>query len=852
LRLKNYILVAAAIIGILSIFYMGYILKSVREQAISTFSSVQMTLSRGAAIGIERYTDRIMKDLRYTARNYPELYKNPQERRKALKMLWDMGEGEYISCSFVNRDGILVATYPPEYSSVEGTDISYQTHIKEIKREHSPTVSDPIKAVQGFQAIIFHNPIFTADSNFEGSIAALIPFETISRKFITAMYKRGIQSILILNQRGVVIEAPDTQMIGKLYKNSHLFQSIADKDKPFLEAALKGASGTAVISDTTGHKFIVACNPIKINKHLWEVFAISSQDIALAPIKKITYYGTGWLVTLLAIYFIISLVIIELYKHISITEERAKIISLLEEEVSARTESLSKMTGFLNNILENSIEYGIISINQEGQIVIWNRGMENITGYSKEDITETRSSAAVSDSRENFQKLWEITNSVSEKHQPWKGEYELVAKSGENLICDITVSNITDSEGKEHGILVLMRNVTQEKRLAKQIKQYTENLERLVAERTMELTESEEKYRALFEKAQTGFFVHTNGIIEAANPAICEMTGVDADTAIGMSIFDFIPYEEDREKVKEGMQKRLSGEPVSTYTIRIRKTTGEFFYGSVSASVISPADKRFLVNVIDVSRDVELENERKRTQEQLWQASKLASIGELAAGIAHEINNPLMGIINYAQLIADDLTENSDARQFVNGIISEGEQIASTIRNLLIFARQEKQEFSPEEITDVIESSLALVEHQLKKDGITIIREFQSNLPTVNIKSNRIKEVFVNILSNARYALNEKYPLSDENKIIKIHTDTIVENGEKKIRVQFYDSGIGIKKEDIPKLFDPFFTTKKGDQGTGLGLSISYGIIKEHRGNIEVESVYGVYTVVTVTLPVEE
>ena len=846
MRLKNYILITAVIIGILSIFYMGYVLKSVRERAISTFSSVQMTSSRGAAIGIERYTNGIMKDLRYAVRNYPELYKNPRERRKALKTLWDIGEGEYISCSFVNKDGILTATYPPEYSSVEGTDISYQTHIKEIKREHKPTVSDPIRAVQGFEALIFHHPIFSPDSNFEGSIAALIPFKTISEKFITPMYKRGIQSIFIVNQRGTVIEAPDTQMVGEHYKNSRFFQSIADKDKTLLETALKGASGTAVISDTTGHKFIVAYAPIKINRYLWEVFAVSSQDAALAPIKKIIHYGIGWLVTLLAIYFVISLIIIELYKHISITEERAKIISLLEEEILARTASLSKTTGFLNNILENSIEYGIISLNEDGEIVIWNKGMENITGYSKDEIT----SAATSDLPKEFQKLFEIANSVSKKHKPWKGECELVAKNGDNITCEVTVSNITDSGGKEYGVLVLMRNITQEKKLKEKIRQYTENLERLVAERTKELAESEEKYRALFEKAQIGVLVHTNGIVEAANPAMCEMAGIDAETAIGMSIFDFIPYEEDREKVREGMKKRLSGEPVSAYTIRIRKTTGELFYGSINASLISPAEKRFLVNVVDVSRDVELEKERKRAQEQLWQASKLASIGELAAGIAHEINNPLMGIINYAQLIADELTEGSEAKRFVNGIITEGKQIASTIRNLLLFARQEKQDFSPEEITDVIESSLSLVERQLEKDGITIIREFQDNLPLVNIKSNRIKEVFVNILSNARYALNEKYPLPDENKIIKIHTDTITEDGEKKVRVQFYDSGTGIKNEDIPKLFDPFFTTKKGGEGTGLGLSISYGIIKEHKGNIEVESVYGVYTVVSITLPV--
>jgi two-component system NtrC family sensor kinase len=238
----------------------------------------------------------------------------------------------------------------------------------------------------------------------------------------------------------------------------------------------------------------------------------------------------------------------------------------------------------------------------------------------------------------------------------------------------------------------------------------------------------------------------------------------------------------------------------------------------------------------------------KETQYQLLQSEKLASIGKLAATIAHEINNPLNGILTYTKLIerklADGTLKKNEIPKFLSylGIMErETERCSTIVRNLLDFARQREPSLKPDvDINAVVEEALSLLANQIALQEITLEKKF-NQLPPIMADPMQLRQVFLNIILNACEAMNNEGALT---------VTTALSNKRKKaVRVEIADSGVGIDEKDLPKIFDPFFTSK--EKGTGLGLSVVYGIINSHQGTIEVASKAGEGTTITITLPTE-
>jgi signal transduction histidine kinase len=267
----------------------------------------------------------------------------------------------------------------------------------------------------------------------------------------------------------------------------------------------------------------------------------------------------------------------------------------------------------------------------------------------------------------------------------------------------------------------------------------------------------------------------------------------------------------------------------------------------VSSSSFTDVDGE--VKLIEMARDI---TEKKALEAEVMRAGHLASIGELAAGVAHEINNPINGIINYAQILLDQSDGEGEEAEILSRIIKEGDRIADIVKNLLIFARDQKEEFDQVFIQEIIDDVFGLVKRQILKDGVQLKVDIPPHLPRIKAVRRQIQQVFLNILSNARYALNQKYPGAHENKILKISCEMIEMEGRRYIRTTFYDHGTGIPADVLDKICNPFFSTKPPGEGTGLGLSISHGIIRDHEGKLWFESVEGEYTKVTVDLPVRE
>ena len=231
--------------------------------------------------------------------------------------------------------------------------------------------------------------------------------------------------------------------------------------------------------------------------------------------------------------------------------------------------------------------------------------------------------------------------------------------------------------------------------------------------------------------------------------------------------------------------------------------------------------------------------ELKRTQAQLIQSTKLAAIGELAANIAHEINNPLTSVLGFASYLAEQVPPGQPWREELDLIQEEAGRARDIVRDLLHFSRQ--REFIPQ-ITDlntVLEQTLAMVRRQGALESITLREEHASGLAPVEVDVPRIKQVFLSLINNAVYVMK------DRGGSLTIRSSA---NGDT-VQVEVIDTGTGIAPEHMHRIFEPFFTTKPEVSGTGLGLSVSLGIVESHGGSIEVQSEFGKGSTFTVKLP---
>jgi signal transduction histidine kinase len=241
----------------------------------------------------------------------------------------------------------------------------------------------------------------------------------------------------------------------------------------------------------------------------------------------------------------------------------------------------------------------------------------------------------------------------------------------------------------------------------------------------------------------------------------------------------------------------------------------------------------------DLRPKIETEKRLEKTRMQLVQSSKLASIGRLAAGVAHEINNPLGGIVMYGHLVLEDLPKEGNSYKNQEKLIAQAERCKSIVKGLLDFSRQREPKIETIDINNIIEDLLSLVERQSIFQNIEITTVLDPNLPLLEGDKSQLQQVFLNLTLNAAEAMAEGGDLTVKTSLF-----------DGTVAIEFIDTGCGIPAEDTEKIFEPFFTTKSAKRGTGLGLAVSHGIINKHKGTISFDSRVNEGTTFTVRLPV--
>lgn len=235
------------------------------------------------------------------------------------------------------------------------------------------------------------------------------------------------------------------------------------------------------------------------------------------------------------------------------------------------------------------------------------------------------------------------------------------------------------------------------------------------------------------------------------------------------------------------------------------------------------------------------EKVREFTTRRIMESERLAHIGQLAAGVAHEINNPLQGIVTYSHLLLERATTGNGTRESLEKIVKQANRCRDIIRGLLDFARQRKPEKRLSNVNRILVECVSLLDNQALFHNIRIVQHLAQDLPKVLMDPSQIQQVFMNMIINAAEAMHGAGQLTIATRHVP---------AELAVEVQFTDSGHGIKEEDLDRIFSPFFTTKEVGHGTGLGLAISYGIVREHKGTITVESQEGQGATFTIRLPV--
>ena len=360
-----------------------------------------------------------------------------------------------------------------------------------------------------------------------------------------------------------------------------------------------------------------------------------------------------------------------------------------------------------------------------------------------------------------------------------------------------------------------------------------------------ELTRSNAFLRNLIMSSVDGIIASDmKGRILIFNEAASKISGYTIDEALtSLNIRDFYPGDGAREVMRKLRSDDYGGKgKLQSCEVDYQRKDGAVFQIRLSAAIVYDGDRE-VASVgffYDVREKMEMERKLEKTRIQLLQAEKMASLGKLAAGVAHQLNNPLGGITLYAQLMQEEYALEEAAKEDLNRIIEDAERCRNTVRELLEFARQTRQEIRLNDLNHAISRTLFLLENQVLFHNIEIIKSLEPNLPKVPSDIQQLNHVFMNIILNAAEAMEGTGQL---------RVETLPADNGCSVLIRISDTGPGIPEDVLTHIFDPFFTTKEEGKGTGLGLSLVYGIIENHNGRIWAESKVGEGTTFTIELP---
>jgi PAS domain S-box-containing protein len=532
----------------------------------------------------------------------------------------------------------------------------------------------------------------------------------------------------------------------------------------------------------------------------------------------------------------------------------------LFEEITARREA-ADARAYLAAIVDSSDD-AILSASLDGRIRSWNRGAGRLFGYTAHEIIEQPITTLLPPERtaEEPAILARIRRGERVEH------YETVRmrKDGTRFHASLTVSPIRDETGRILGASKIIRDVTERRLAEEELHRAHQELDARVRERTAELTAANaalarqaEQVRAVTAAARCILW-HARVEDRGGPFPEWETQIVDEEAARRAMPVAVAPGEsfihaayhcriyEDHDRYNAMVAERLRRNEGFEAEFRCRMADGSvrWFVERVSVTPVAPG-KWWAVGVtVDITDRKRVEDELKASSEQLaamsqqlWQTAKLATMGELAASVAHELNNPLGTVTLRVELLLAQLADDDPRRPGLEVVEQEVERMGQLVSNLLQFSRRSQQQVSTLDVRDEIAKSLELIRHHLRNRRIAVELQLAPDLPMIRADRQQLRQVFLNLFTNAADAMPDGGTLTVRG----------ASNGA--VVLEVVDTGTGIPPEVLARVREPFFTTKPEGKGTGLGLAISSRILQEHGGSLEIESALGVGTTVRLYLP---
>lgn len=504
------------------------------------------------------------------------------------------------------------------------------------------------------------------------------------------------------------------------------------------------------------------------------------------------------------------------------------------DESKERYRSLSH---FLENVLDSITEYAIIAVDYDGMIVEFNRGAENIFGWGKAEVVgkkNIRVTLLPSDVSKGMQAS--VVRRVMAEGL-CDVEMDRVRKKGELFPAHSTVTAIRDPAGKTIGFVDIVRDITQRRLQTKQ----RETLEK-------QLRETKDFLENIMESSVDGIVTtDLKGKITYLNHAIAEMLEYSKEELLGAHI-SYV-YTRGIDEARQIMAALRTHSRVENYNMQVTSKSGLILYILTSAYLLQNEEGE-LIGTAGIFKNVteqkRLEMKLKETQAYLVEASKMRALGELVAGVAHELNNPLMASQTLLHVILNNLHEECPNQERLEIIKKCNDRIEKIVNHLREFSRQTDISMQPLDINLPIEHALLITGQQLLNHNIAISKNLQEGLPRIMGDVNHLEQVFLNLISNARDAMDEVSPPRE----LTISTSCLYEGDEFFVVASVQDNGVGIPLANLDKVMEPFFTTKPVAKGTGLGLSLCFSIMEAHKGRIQIKSKLGKGTEVTIYVPV--
>jgi PAS domain S-box-containing protein len=369
------------------------------------------------------------------------------------------------------------------------------------------------------------------------------------------------------------------------------------------------------------------------------------------------------------------------------------------------------------------------------------------------------------------------------------------------------------------------------KQLERQLQSYREELELKVRERTREIEETKQYLENLLENANDVIYtLDTDQHFTYVNSKV-SVWGYRKEDLIGRPYLSLLSRRHRGRRLKNTLD--IGAKQI--YEVEVMTRLGEPRAAMISVSPLQGTEGTIL-GVLGIARDM---TETKKLEQQIRNSEKLASVGKLAAGVAHEINNPLGGILNCLYNLRKGTLSPIRQEEYWASMEDGVRRVQKIVRQLLDFSQQHEPEFSPADINRIVDQVLLLTTHLFAPNQIRLESELEHGLPSIMVDRHMIEQVLMNLILNAVQAMKN-------GGVLTIRTSV----AEGICRVEVRDTGAGIPPAVLPRVFDPFFTTKGEGEGTGLGLSVNLGIVERHGGRILVESEVGKGTTFTLCLPV--